>query len=55
MLSEGADAPDFTLTGSDGKEHRLSDFRGRNVVLYFYPQRRHAGLHDRGEGVQQIA
>ncbi|MDE1865033.1 MAG: peroxiredoxin [Candidatus Micrarchaeota archaeon] len=38
VLKEGSAAPDFTLMGSDGKEHRLSDFRGREVVLYFYPR-----------------
>lgn len=31
-------APDFTLVGSDGKEHKLSDYRGKKVVLYFYPK-----------------
>lgn len=31
-------APDFTLMGSDGKEHKLSDYRGKKVVLYFYPK-----------------
>lgn len=38
MLSEGSKAPDFSLMGSDGKEHRLSDFRGKKVILYFYPR-----------------
>lgn len=32
-----ADAPDFTLKDGDGKEWRLSDRRGRVVVLLFYP------------------
>lgn len=36
-LSKGSAAPDFTLKGSDDKEHRLSDYRGRKVVLVFYP------------------
>lgn len=31
-------APDFTLVGSDGKEHKLSDYRGKKVILYFYPK-----------------
>jgi len=30
-------APDFSLTGLDGKTHTLADYRGRWVVLYFYP------------------
>lgn len=31
-------APDFTLIGSDGKEHKLSEYRGKKVILYFYPK-----------------
>lgn len=38
MISEGSKAPDFNLKGSDGKMHRLSDFKGKYVVLYFYPK-----------------
>jgi peroxiredoxin Q/BCP len=38
MLQEGDVAPDFTLTADDGSEVSLSDFRGRKVVLYFYPK-----------------
>ena len=38
MIQEGAAAPEFRLTGSDGKEHSLSDYRGKTVVIYFYPR-----------------
>lgn len=31
-------APDFTLLASNGEEVSLSDFKGKNVVLYFYPK-----------------
>ena len=31
-------APDFTLMGSDGKNHSLSDYKGKKVILYFYPK-----------------
>jgi thioredoxin-dependent peroxiredoxin len=31
-------APDFVLKDQDGADVRLSDFRGRKVVLYFYPK-----------------
>jgi peroxiredoxin Q/BCP len=34
----GARAPDVALWDHDGKPFHLSDFRGRNVVLYFYPK-----------------
>jgi peroxiredoxin Q/BCP len=37
-LSEGDVAPDFTLEGDDGKQHSLSDHRGKSVVVYFYPR-----------------
>ncbi|HEX6987070.1 MAG TPA: peroxiredoxin [Planctomycetaceae bacterium] len=33
----GDAAPDFTLPGTGGREYRLSDYRGRPVVLAFYP------------------
>ena len=36
-LSEGDAAPDFRLPDSAGAEVSLSDFRGRHVVVYFYP------------------
>jgi thioredoxin-dependent peroxiredoxin len=36
--SNGDIAPDFTLPDQDGKPVRLSDFRGRRVVVYFYPK-----------------
>lgn len=38
MVDIGSKAPDFSLEGSDGKTHRLSDFKGRYLVLYFYPK-----------------
>jgi peroxiredoxin len=36
-LPVGSQAPDFTLPDADGKLVSLSDFRGKNVVLVFYP------------------
>ena len=38
MVKENTMAPSFTLEGSDGKTHSLEDFRGKRVVLYFYPK-----------------
>lgn len=36
-LAPGDPAPDFTLTDADGKPVSLADYRGRRVVVYFYP------------------
>ncbi len=38
MIREGEAAPEFSLQGSDGKEHSLSDYRGKTVIIYFYPR-----------------
>ena len=38
MLEVGMIAPDFTLPDKDGNSVSLSDFRGKRVVLYFYPK-----------------
>ena len=35
---EGSAAPDFTVLTDEGKEVSLADYKGRNVVLYFYPK-----------------
>ena len=37
-LAPGDPAPDFTLPSSTGKSVKLSDLKGKNVVLYFYPK-----------------
>lgn len=36
-LGTGDPAPDFTLPDADGKPVSLSDYRGRKVIVYFYP------------------
>ena len=38
MLKIGDIAPDFALLDSEGMEHKLSDYLGRKIVLYFYPR-----------------
>ncbi|MBJ66706.1 MAG: thioredoxin-dependent thiol peroxidase [Gemmatimonadetes bacterium] len=38
MLSVGDPAPNFTLADADGNLVKLSDFKGKKVVLYFYPK-----------------
>lgn len=38
LLKVGAKAPAFSLTNTEGKTVKLSDFKGKKVVLYFYPK-----------------
>ena len=38
MLEPGQDAPDFEAVDHNGNRVRLSDLRGRKVVLWFYPK-----------------
>lgn len=38
MVSEGEEAPDFTLQADDEREVSLSDYQGKRLVLYFYPK-----------------
>ena len=38
MLEVGTQAPDFTLPDQNGNRHSLSDYRGKEVILYFYPK-----------------
>jgi len=38
MVNEGDPAPDFRLPADDGRTYSLKEFRGKKVVLYFYPK-----------------
>ena len=38
MLKEGDKAPDFTLKSDEDRDVSLSDFKGKKLVLYFYPK-----------------
>ena len=38
MVEINSLVPDFSLMGSDDKEHKLSQYRGKKVILYFYPR-----------------
>ena len=38
MVNEGEEAPDFTLQADDERKVSLEDYRGKKVVLYFYPK-----------------
>jgi thioredoxin-dependent peroxiredoxin len=55
MLDEGTTAPDFTLPNQDGDDISLSDFRGRPVVLYFYPKADTPGCTTQACGIRDHA
>ena len=38
MLEAGTKAPDFELPDQNGEMHKLSDYAGKKVILYFYPK-----------------
>ena len=38
LIDEGKKAPAFSLNDQDGKTHRLSDYAGHPLILYFYPK-----------------
>ncbi len=38
MLEKGTKAPEIELADQNGKMHKLSDFKGKKVILYFYPK-----------------
>jgi peroxiredoxin Q/BCP len=38
MIAAGERAPDFTVLTDEGKTVSLADFRGKKVILYFYPK-----------------
>lgn len=42
---EGQKAPAFSLPGNDGKKHSLDEFKGKTVVLFFYPKDSTPGLN----------
>jgi thioredoxin-dependent peroxiredoxin len=43
MLKVGDKAPEFRLKADDGKEVSLSDFRGKRVILFFFPKANTSG------------
>jgi peroxiredoxin Q/BCP len=54
MIDEGTPAPDFELMSDAGTRVRLSDFRGRPVVLYFYPKDDTPGCTAQACGIRDV-
>jgi peroxiredoxin Q/BCP len=52
MIEAGEQAPDFALPDQDGREVKLSDFRGQPVVVYFYPKAGTPGCTTQACGVR---
>ncbi len=48
MLEIGIQAPDFELPDQDGVIHKLSDYKGKKVILYFYPKDNTAWMYKAG-------
>jgi thioredoxin-dependent peroxiredoxin len=52
MVSQGEFAPDFELPDQDGRDVKLSGFRGKSVVVYFYPKAATPGCTTQACGVR---
>jgi peroxiredoxin Q/BCP len=52
MVEEGKPAPDFELTSDSGDRVKLSDLRGKPIVLYFYPRDDTAGCTKQACGIR---
>ena len=55
MLETGTIAPDFTLPDQNGEPRSLSDYRGKKVVLYFYPRDNTSGCTRQAVGFTELA
>jgi peroxiredoxin Q/BCP len=53
-IEEGKTAPAFSLPDAHGRKVSLSDFRGRNVVLYFYPRDNTPGCTKEAQGFRDL-
>jgi peroxiredoxin Q/BCP len=54
MVEEGTRAPDFSLRSDSGDEVRLSELRGKPVVLYFYPKDDTPGCTAQACGIRDV-
>jgi thioredoxin-dependent peroxiredoxin len=54
VIEEGKPAPDFELKNDEGDTVKLSDFRGKQVVLYFYPKDDTPGCTTQACGIRDV-
>lgn len=54
MLEVGTKAPSFTLPDQDGNVHTLEEYRGKKVILYFYPKDNTPGCTKQACGFAQL-
>ena len=54
MIKTGSKAPDFALPDQNGKVHRLNDYLGKKVVLYFYPKDNTSGCTRQACGFAEL-
>jgi thioredoxin-dependent peroxiredoxin len=54
MIDEGTQAPDFSLAADDGSTVKLSELRGKPVVLYFYPKDDTPGCTAQACGIRDV-
>jgi len=55
QLQPGEPAPDFSLLDQTGTEAKLSDFKGRKVLIYFYPRADTPGCTKQSCGLRDVA
>jgi peroxiredoxin Q/BCP len=53
-IEERKAAPKFTLSDQDGKKIALSEYRGKNVILYFYPKDDTPGCTKEAQGFRRL-
>ncbi|MGD0425121.1 MAG: peroxiredoxin [Candidatus Acidiferrales bacterium] len=54
MLNEGDQAPHFEVLGDDGRKVSLADYRGKNLILYFYPKANTPGCIHEANGFRNM-
>lgn len=54
MLQTGTKAPDFSLPDQNGQMHTLEEFKGKKVILYFYPRDNTSGCTKQACGFSQL-